>query len=256
MNRDRLFLLKPHFMDGDKGPYYCPHCAQTGGAAGVLSGAQAGARGALDRLCPTAPRAGGVAGRGESKLSGAGARGATGASAAGPSAAAGQGSVVCGGCGGDRHLAGAPARYRHAALRWWPACGGNLGRELGRARRPPSHFTAFAADEPRECCNGLPPGERAHDPIRRDKRGVRCCAFARDALPRSAPALDGRTASLCGLGRVQVFHPPSRRPERTRRTTGGRGQRRRLPHVRAPLGGSSISGRPRGVSSARADSST
>ncbi len=28
LNRDRLFLLKPHFMDGDKGPYYCPHCAQ------------------------------------------------------------------------------------------------------------------------------------------------------------------------------------------------------------------------------------
>lgn len=28
MNRDRLFLLKPHFFDGDKGPYYCPHCAQ------------------------------------------------------------------------------------------------------------------------------------------------------------------------------------------------------------------------------------
>jgi hypothetical protein len=28
MNRDRLFLLKPHFMDGGKGPYYCPHCAQ------------------------------------------------------------------------------------------------------------------------------------------------------------------------------------------------------------------------------------
>jgi hypothetical protein len=28
MNRDRLYLLKPHFMDGDKGPYYCPHCAQ------------------------------------------------------------------------------------------------------------------------------------------------------------------------------------------------------------------------------------
>ncbi len=28
MNRDLLFLLKPHFMDKGKGPYFCPGCAQ------------------------------------------------------------------------------------------------------------------------------------------------------------------------------------------------------------------------------------
>lgn len=27
-NRDRLYLLKPHFMDGDQGPFFCPYCAQ------------------------------------------------------------------------------------------------------------------------------------------------------------------------------------------------------------------------------------
>jgi len=26
---DRLYLLKPHFMDAGKGPYFCPYCAQT-----------------------------------------------------------------------------------------------------------------------------------------------------------------------------------------------------------------------------------
>lgn len=31
MNRDRLFLLKPHFMDGGTGPYFCPQCAQMAG---------------------------------------------------------------------------------------------------------------------------------------------------------------------------------------------------------------------------------
>lgn len=28
MTRDRLYLLKPHFMDAGKGPYFCPGCAQ------------------------------------------------------------------------------------------------------------------------------------------------------------------------------------------------------------------------------------
>ena len=28
MKRDRLYLLKPHFMDRNKGPYFCPGCAQ------------------------------------------------------------------------------------------------------------------------------------------------------------------------------------------------------------------------------------
>jgi hypothetical protein len=28
MIRDRLFLLKPHFYDGDQGPFFCPECAQ------------------------------------------------------------------------------------------------------------------------------------------------------------------------------------------------------------------------------------
>ncbi len=28
MKLDRLYLLKPHFMDGEKGPYFCPGCAQ------------------------------------------------------------------------------------------------------------------------------------------------------------------------------------------------------------------------------------
>lgn len=28
MKRDRLYLLKPDFMDGAKGPYFCPGCAQ------------------------------------------------------------------------------------------------------------------------------------------------------------------------------------------------------------------------------------
>lgn len=28
MPRDRLCLLKPHFMDAGKGPYFCPGCAQ------------------------------------------------------------------------------------------------------------------------------------------------------------------------------------------------------------------------------------
>lgn len=27
-SRDRLYLLKPDFLDGDKGPYFCPGCAQ------------------------------------------------------------------------------------------------------------------------------------------------------------------------------------------------------------------------------------
>ena len=31
MNLDRLYLLKPHFMDKDKGPYFCPGCAQMAG---------------------------------------------------------------------------------------------------------------------------------------------------------------------------------------------------------------------------------
>lgn len=26
--RDRLYLLKPDFLDGDRGPYFCPGCAQ------------------------------------------------------------------------------------------------------------------------------------------------------------------------------------------------------------------------------------
>lgn len=26
--RDRLFLLRPDFKDGDKGPYFCPGCAE------------------------------------------------------------------------------------------------------------------------------------------------------------------------------------------------------------------------------------
>lgn len=28
MQIDRLYLLKPHFMDARKGPYFCPSCAQ------------------------------------------------------------------------------------------------------------------------------------------------------------------------------------------------------------------------------------
>lgn len=28
MKRDRLFLLKPDFLDQDNGPYFCPGCAQ------------------------------------------------------------------------------------------------------------------------------------------------------------------------------------------------------------------------------------
>jgi len=28
MKRDRLYLLKPDFIDGGKGPYFCPGCAQ------------------------------------------------------------------------------------------------------------------------------------------------------------------------------------------------------------------------------------
>ena len=28
MKRDRLYLLKPHFMDKGQGPYFCPGCAQ------------------------------------------------------------------------------------------------------------------------------------------------------------------------------------------------------------------------------------
>ena len=28
MKRDRLYLLKPNFMDGNAGPYFCPGCAQ------------------------------------------------------------------------------------------------------------------------------------------------------------------------------------------------------------------------------------
>lgn len=28
MKRDRLYLLKPHFKDKGKGPYFCPGCAQ------------------------------------------------------------------------------------------------------------------------------------------------------------------------------------------------------------------------------------
>lgn len=28
MKRDRLYLLKPQFMDASKGPYFCPGCAQ------------------------------------------------------------------------------------------------------------------------------------------------------------------------------------------------------------------------------------
>jgi hypothetical protein len=28
MNRDRLYLLKPGFMDQSQGPYYCPGCAE------------------------------------------------------------------------------------------------------------------------------------------------------------------------------------------------------------------------------------
>ena len=31
MTRDRLYLLKPHFMDAGKGPFFCPGCAQTVG---------------------------------------------------------------------------------------------------------------------------------------------------------------------------------------------------------------------------------
>lgn len=28
MNHDQLFLLKPNFLDGGKGPFFCPGCAQ------------------------------------------------------------------------------------------------------------------------------------------------------------------------------------------------------------------------------------
>lgn len=28
MNRDTLFLLKPGFSDGDRGPFFCPGCAE------------------------------------------------------------------------------------------------------------------------------------------------------------------------------------------------------------------------------------
>lgn len=28
MERDTLFLLRPDFMDGDRGPYFCPGCAE------------------------------------------------------------------------------------------------------------------------------------------------------------------------------------------------------------------------------------
>lgn len=28
MKLDQLYLLKPHFMDAGKGPYFCPYCAQ------------------------------------------------------------------------------------------------------------------------------------------------------------------------------------------------------------------------------------
>lgn len=31
MKRDRLYLLKPHFMDRGEGPYFCPGCAQVAG---------------------------------------------------------------------------------------------------------------------------------------------------------------------------------------------------------------------------------
>lgn len=31
MNLDRLYLLKAHFMDMGKGPYFCPGCAQMTG---------------------------------------------------------------------------------------------------------------------------------------------------------------------------------------------------------------------------------
>lgn len=34
MARDLLFLLKPDFMDGGKGPYYCPGCATLEGLLG------------------------------------------------------------------------------------------------------------------------------------------------------------------------------------------------------------------------------
>ena len=31
MERDTLFLLRPDFMDGDRGPYFCPGCAELRG---------------------------------------------------------------------------------------------------------------------------------------------------------------------------------------------------------------------------------
>ena len=31
MPRDRLYLLKPHFLEAGKGPFFCPGCAQTVG---------------------------------------------------------------------------------------------------------------------------------------------------------------------------------------------------------------------------------
>lgn len=31
MERDRLYLLKPQFMDKGQGPYFCPGCAQMAG---------------------------------------------------------------------------------------------------------------------------------------------------------------------------------------------------------------------------------
>lgn len=34
MKRDRLYLLKPHFMDQGRGPYFCPGCAQMVGLVG------------------------------------------------------------------------------------------------------------------------------------------------------------------------------------------------------------------------------
>lgn len=31
MRRDTLFLLRPDFMDGERGPYFCPGCAELAG---------------------------------------------------------------------------------------------------------------------------------------------------------------------------------------------------------------------------------
>ena len=38
MSKDKLFLLKAEFMDGDQGPFYCPGCAYVSGVLGYFPG--------------------------------------------------------------------------------------------------------------------------------------------------------------------------------------------------------------------------